>query len=700
MWHQTLSIISVVFSAGLAFYVFLEDRRSFVNRLFALGMIVLSAQELFNFLSLRNLSPLNIDQWQRIRFIAISFLPCAWLFFSLSFSRSNYKEYVSRWRWVLVSSFVLPVAAATLLRHQFFRELPALHEPSGWVLPLGWSGYIFHVLLLIASVLVLTNLENTFRASSGSFRWLIKFTVLGLAGIFAVRIFTASQAILFHSVDSSIDFFNTLALIASGVMIAYSLIRSRLRLMKADIYLSETVLYRSITFLIAGIYLIIFGVLAKAFTYFSGEHPFYIWALIVFVSLLGLTVILLSNKIRQKVRRYIYTHFRRPRYDYRKEWTLFTQRTASILDTQKLCGAVTKIVSEIFGVPCVTLWLADETKENVAVGGSTGLSEEALAGPELVRLTRNRNAPVDLEGSDIKWKEGGKRVNRDLFRRAQVRYAVPLSSGNEFLGIMTLNERVTKEPFSLEDFDLLRTISDQAAGCIHNIKITERLSLAKEMEAFQTMSTFFVHDLKNLASKLSLTVQNLPVHFDNPEFRKDALRAISESINKMNVMCRDLSLLREKIVVQPEEVDLNRIVTETLQTMNGWKGTITKDCRSLSKCLIDPELIQKVLTNLVLNANDAVGNGGEIRVATGQEGSWVILSVSDNGCGMSGEFMKRSLFRPFKTTKKQGMGIGLFHSKMIIEAHGGRIEVESEEGKGTTFRVFLPIGQGKNGMME
>jgi hypothetical protein len=92
-----------------------------------------------------------------------------------------------------------------------------------------------------------------------------------------------------------------------------------------------------------------------------------------------------------------------------------------------------------------------------------------------------------------------------------------------------------------------------------------------------------------------------------------------------------------------------------------------------------------------MNANQAVGNGGEIRVATGHKEDWVTFSVSDNGCGMSKEFIEQSLFRPFKTTKKNGMGIGLFQSKMIVEAHQGRIEVESEVGRGTTFKVFLPL---------
>jgi putative PEP-CTERM system histidine kinase len=264
-------------------------------------------------------------------------------------------------------------------------------------------------------------------------------------------------------------------------------------------------------------------------------------------------------------------------------------------------------------------------------------------------------------------------------------------SGGEFLGIMTASEKVTKEPFSIEDLDLMKTIADQTAGTILNIKMSEHLSRSKEMEAIQTMSTFFVHDLKNVASGLSLMMENLPLHYENPEFRNDALQAISKNVKKINDMCRGLSLLRQKIVLQPTLTDLSQLMNSTVATLNGWKTSIIQDLDSLPRVLVDPEQIQKVITNLILNANEATENRGEIRVGAKKEKDWVVLSVSDNGCGMSKEFIENSLFRPFKTTKRQGMGIGLFHSKMIVEAHQGRIEVESEEGKGTTFRVLLPL---------
>ncbi|HZO83905.1 MAG TPA: ATP-binding protein, partial [Verrucomicrobiae bacterium] len=94
---------------------------------------------------------------------------------------------------------------------------------------------------------------------------------------------------------------------------------------------------------------------------------------------------------------------------------------------------------------------------------------------------------------------------------------------------------------------------------------------------------------------------------------------------------------------------------------------------------------------LLTNAVDAVDQKGEITVATAARNGWATISVTDNGCGMTPEFINHSLFRPFQTTKKKGIGIGMFLSKMVIEAHEGKIEVDSQPGKGTTFRVLLPI---------
>src|SRR5690606_27931628 len=145
------------------------------------------------------------------------------------------------------------------------------------------------------------------------------------------------------------------------------------------------------------------------------------------------------------------------------------------------------------------------------------------------------------------------------------RYLVVLSSQEESLGLISLGDRIRGRPLTFEDQELLQVFADQTAAALQNLKLSQRLQQAREMEAFQNMSAFFIHDLKNLASRLSLTVQNLPVHFDKPEFREEALGVISHSVDKIKEICTRLTLLKQKVELHPREVDLNEIVKSVVE---------------------------------------------------------------------------------------------------------------------------------------
>ena len=183
------------------------------------------------------------------------------------------------------------------------------------------------------------------------------------------------------------------------------------------------------------------------------------------------------------------------------------------------------------------------------------------------------------------------------------------------------------------------------------------------------------------------------MHFDDPAFRQDALRGISETANRINQLVSRVAALRP---LEPKlaEVDLNLLVTDALRVLNGTPGiSVAKEFHLQPKLKVDRDQFGSVITNLLLNARDAVQAGGEIKIETNQRDDWAILSVADNGCGINAAFLKGSLFRPFQTTKKKGLGIGMFQSKMIVEAHRGKIQVDSEPGAGTTIRVMLPLGR-------
>jgi hypothetical protein len=133
---------------------------------------------------------------------------------------------------------------------------------------------------------------------------------------------------------------------------------------------------------------------------------------------------------------------------------------------------------------------------------------------------RERTEPFDLEKVEGDWAEILRRISSVQFRKGGNRVCIPLLAGDRLLGVAILADRVNGVPYTIEELDLLKGIGNQAAAGLLNLRLAEELMLAKQLEAFQTISAFFVHDLKNVSSSLSLMLQNLPVHYDDPAVGK------------------------------------------------------------------------------------------------------------------------------------------------------------------------------------
>jgi putative PEP-CTERM system histidine kinase len=694
-----ISYAAAYFTLILILGVLLRERHSFVNRVFVAGMLLFAAEELLRGLSYGAVLPEDALYWQKRVTVVSSLLPAVWLAFSISYGRANADKVVAKWKWALIGIASASLIFIAVFRKALFGGALYLENSERWSILLAWPSLALRVLSILLSVLILFNLERTVRASTGRMRWQIKFTVLGLAGLIALRIYIHSQSLLYSTVDTGFVTINGLALIAADLLFAISLFRGSL--LSADIYVSTATIQNSLTLFLAGIYLVAVGFLARVARYISPDESVPLDGFIVFVSLTALAVLLLSNRLRRKLRLFVSRHLRRPFYDYRNVWMDLTQKTTSLVDVNELSAVVSRIVSDSLAILSVSVWLVDDTGRRLTLAGSTAipvgyareLEKAGKSAPEFIRILRSKTGCLDLEVTECSWPCEMMLVVPDLFRNVKMRYAVGLRAGGELVGVMTLNnDRVGYEELTTEDFVLLEAFAAHLASSLQTLKLSSRLRHAKEVETFQTVSTFFVHDLKNLASRLSLTMQNLPGNFDNPEFRADALRVMSASVDKIDDMCGRLNMLKQNIELKRVECDLNELVSATLDEFKAsLKAELRRELHPVPKTLIDSEQIHKVLTNLVMNANEAVNGNGLIQVATTHEGNTVGFAVRDNGHGMSEEFMEKSLFKPFQTTKKRGLGIGLFHSKLIVEAHRGTLEVNSAIGEGTEFRVILPI---------
>lgn len=693
-----LAYASAVFGLGLAITAFWNERRSIASASFALGMALLSLEAACMGMGAWGDSSGNIMRWKTYAWAAMALQPGTWLVFSLCYSRGNHREFLHRWWPVIGTAFLAPLGVLTVFYEQMVVNVQSLGPGGDWLIAFGGPAKALNIIYLLGAVLILMNLERTFRTSVGTMRWRIKFMILGLGVLFIVRIFTSSQALLFSATTLSFSALNATALLISCGLIALSLKRSSL--FNVDLYPSHTVIFNSLTVLLAGLYLLAVGIFAKLVSPWGGSNLFALQSFIVLAAIVLLAILLFSDRLRQRLQRFVSHHFHRPIHDYRKVWATFTERTVSLVNDIDLCREVTKWMSETFNVLSVTIWLADESRERLLFAASTSMPEARAS--DLVDAGANWTAifdallhqtqPIDLNERRDPWVETLKQCNPAFFPNGGTRICVPLVSSGQLMGLMVVGDRVSGLTYSLEDLDLLKCLGDQIGSSLLSLRLSKRLLQAKEMEAFQTMSAFFVHDLKNTASTLSLMLQNLQVHFEDPAFREDAMRAVSKSVTHINDLISRLTLLRQELKISPQPCDLNKLAEEACASIGDVPGiTLSHEWKTLPQVQADPVQLNKVIVNLLLNARDAVGKSGAIQISTDQINGWAVLAVSDNGCGMSPEFINRSLFRPFQTTKKKGIGIGMFHSKAIVDAHHGRFEVTSQPGQGTTFRLLLPI---------
>lgn len=665
---------------------------------FSAGLLLLAADSLL--LGLITLGGMKADTfipWERWRLIIHSLLPGVWLLFSLTYARGDAAHRLSRWRVPLAAALLLPLGFAVALHDHLLQQVTT--ENGTWFLRLAWPGIILQCLVLLGSVLVLMNLERTYRGSVGTMRWRIKFMLMGAGILCLVRIYTSSQGLLFRAVDPLVDSVNSGALLLAVLLFIRSFFRDRE--FNLEVYPSQSVLQNSLTVLLAGIYFLLLGVLARLAVFLGGSTNFALQAFLVLVALVGLTLLLQSDRVRLHLRRFVSRHFERPLYDYRQVWKKFTTGTAACVEQAELCRVLVRLVADMFSALSVSLWLFDEQKGTLVLGASTSVAKSRDSAPPfpadeasavLVRF-RAHPEPVDFESDPAPWAATLRAMHPAEFINGGHRVVIPITGRGGMLGLLLVGDRVGGVAFTLQDLEMLKCASDHAAAGLLNVQLSRKLLEARELEAFQTMATFFVHDLKNAASTLNLMLQNLPDHFDDPAFREDALRGISKTVTHVNHLVSRLGLLRHGLKIQPVRGDLNAVASRAVAGLEEGAGVVlVQDLGPLPAFPFDPEQIGKVVTNLVLNAREAMPGPGQIHLTTRRSDGWVLLSVRDTGCGMSADYLARSLFRPFQTTKQSGLGIGMFQSKMIVEAHGGRITVASEPTRGTTFEVHLPLG--------
>jgi len=201
------------------------------------------------------------------------------------------------------------------------------------------------------------------------------------------------------------------------------------------------------------------------------------------------------------------------------------------------------------------------------------------------------------------------------------------------------------------------------------------------------MSAFVVHDLKNLVAQLSLLLRNAERHRNNPEFQRDVLETVEHVTQRMNAIMMQLRTGTTP-VEGPRPVELGMLVRRLLRAKGAQRVTV--DTPSELHTRGHEDRLERVIGHLIQNALDATGETGKVAVRVFRDSSNAVVEVADDGAGMTPEFVRDRLFRPFQTTKLHGMGIGVYESFQYVTGLGGRILVDSTVNVGTRIRVCLP----------
>ena len=510
---------------------------------------------------------------------------------------------------------------------------------------------------------------------------------------FAYDAWIHSYILIFNEIDLSLYQTRGLVSAFAGIMVLLGLVLfTGQEPERSKLAISRPVVLSTTSLIIAGCFFLVMSLVGFLIREYGGDWAAAIEVLIYFVALISITLALVSRRISARMRVWVNKHFFHHKYDYRTEWLRLNASLSKSNEFGTEHQQAVFAATSIFNSPGGGLWLnnagmyAPAFLYNLHI--STGRKTEPSGSPfckvletDWVIMPSPKEPGVSNRFQHV--------IPEWVNSIEGLWLVVPLLTENELMGFLVLTKPEHDESLTWEDLDLLKTVGRQLAGYIGHHDSLMRLAESREFDAFNKLTAFLMHDLKNLIAQQSYVVSGAERHKNNPEFVADAFETVKHSVNKMNDLLRKLQDSRSSDV----ELDVETVIKEAaLQCSDRKPAPIV--------CIEDQGLIVKadkdrfvmMLIHLIRNAQDATDEQGNIRVVLERNGDSAVIQVTDNGIGMDATFIEKKLFKPFDSTKKgKGMGIGAFQMKDFVAHLNGCIEVDSKPGEGASFHIMLPM---------
>lgn len=546
------------------------------------------------------------------------------------------------------------------------------------------------VIWVALSIAGMTLIEQIFRNSSASQRWAAKFLCLGIGCIFAYDFFMYADALLFKRISLSLWEARGVVNGMAAPLIAIAIARNPKY--ELDIHVSRHVVFHTATIMGAGTYLLLMAVVGYFIRFYGGTWGSLLQIVFFFGAGILLLTLLFSDKIRAKVRVFLSKHFFSYKHDYRDEWLKFTQNLAGSVDSvpERIIQSLITLTESNGGM----LWEKAESGQYVLTTRWHMPEVSAMDASSLSSLTlfmARTQWVIDFDEYE---------VDPDLYEDLSIPewllsipnawFIVPLMFKGECLGFILVKRSELQKKINWEDRDLLKTAGQQAASHLAQHQADQALMQSRQFEAFNRLSAYIVHDLKNILAQQSLIVANAEKHKHNPEFVDDVIATVKNSVTRMTgLMAQMRSGERGS---RAKHVNLGELLAKVVDTAAGREPSVEFDLVDEEIfVLADAEQLSTVFGHMIQNAQDATDKSGRVSISLEVEVDNVVVEVDDTGIGMESDFVRNRLFKPFDSTKGlTGMGVGAFESREYIRALDGDISVISAPGEGSTFRIVLP----------
>ena len=551
-----------------------------------------------------------------------------------------------------------------------------------------WASHLGRVLL---TVLGLVLIEQVYRSTRLEDRWAIKFLCLGLGGLFVYDFYLYANAALFNALDA--DVWAARGYVAALVTPLIAVSAARNPEWSAPVGLSRSMVFHTASLLGAGIYLLLMAGAGYYLRLFGGEWGDVVQTVFIFAAALLLVLLMFSGTLRARLRVFLSKHFFSYRYDYREEWLKFTRTLTEGQPGEQLCERTVEALARLVESPGGGLWMREGNAGFLRAShwNWADLNGAEPADSPFARWLADKQWVVDLDEM---------KTRRDLYgdldipawiqQAGDAWLVVPLMLHDELLGFVVLKHSLGKVSFNWEVSDLLKVASRQAAANLAQMRAANQLIVARQFESFNRTTTFIIHDLKNLIAQLSLLLANAEKHKDNPEFQADMLGTVENAVARMNKVLAQLR--RGSGEAQAQSVALEDILADAVASKQAFKLRPVVELPPASlRVRAERERLTRAIGHLLQNALEATPPNGQVTLRGFEDTAQAVIEITDTGSGMEDEFIRTRLFQPFDSTKGAGMGIGAYECRETVRALGGRLDVDSAPGRGTRFRISLPL---------